>query len=166
MRELLKVLGICATVAVLFWLLVYTPVQAEISTMRLQTRQLQLSARELDSLQTRYGNFADFVAATDERLTLAQEFLPAALDDEKFTARLYQIAENKKFAINSVQLGENSGDTLTVRLRFDADYISLLNFVREVLDGDRLVRLENYSIDSDGDFLSGELEFVIFAAKN
>ena len=37
MRELLKVFGLGAA-AVLFWLLIYTLVQAEISEMRLQTR--------------------------------------------------------------------------------------------------------------------------------
>lgn len=170
MREksfLLTVLGICATAAVLFWLLVYAPVKAEISAMRLETQRLQLQARELETLQARYGNLADFSEKVDERLILAREFLPASLDDEKFVDSLYKIAAGKKILINSVQVGEISeGDVQrqSVRVRLDAEYISLLNFVREILDGGRLVTLENFSLEGSG-VLNCELEFYIFAVK-
>ncbi|MBO4400625.1 MAG: type 4a pilus biogenesis protein PilO [Selenomonadaceae bacterium] len=170
MREksfLPTVFGTCAAAAVLFWLLVYTPLKAEISAMRLETQQLQLQARELETLHARYGNLVDFAEKVDERLILAQEFLPAKLDDEKFIESLYQIAGGKKILINSVQVGEISeGDVQrqSVRVQLDADYISLLNFIREVLDGGRLVTLENFSLEGSG-VLNCELEFYIFAVK-
>lgn len=170
MREksfLLAVLGICATAAVLFWLLVYAPVKAEISAMNLETQRLQMQTRELETLQARYGNLEDFAEKADERLTLAQDFLPTNVDDEKFVDGLYKIAAGKKILINSVQVGEIQGDEIqrqSVRVRLDADYISLLNFIREVLDGGRLVALESFSLEGSG-ILNCELEFFIFAVK-
>lgn len=160
-------LAICATAAVLFWLLVYAPAQAEISAMKLETRRLQMQTRELENLQAHYGNLEDFAEIVDERFSLAQEFLPTNVDDEKFVDELYRIAEGKKILINSVQVGEIQEDEIqrqSVRVRLDADYISLLNFIREVLDGGRLVTLENFSVEGSG-ILSCELEFFIFAVK-
>ena len=160
-------LGICATAAVLFWLLVYAPAQAEISAMKLETQRLQLQTRELETLQARYGNLSDFAEKLDEQLILAQDFLPTNIDDEKFIDSLHKAAAGKKVLINSVQVGEVQGDEIqrqAVRVRLDADYISLLNFIREILDGGRLVALESYSIEGSG-ILSCELEFSIFAVK-
>jgi len=54
----------------------------------------------------------------------------------------------------------------SVKIRLDADYISLSNFIREILDGERLASLKNFSISSDDEsnILNCELEFIIFAA--
>ncbi len=136
--------------------------------MKLETRQLQMQARELENLQARYGNLADYAEKADERLTFAREFLPTNIDDEKFIDSLYQIAAGKKILINSVTVSEIPGDEIqrhTIRVRLDADYISLLNFIREVLDGGRLVELANFSAEGSG-VLYCELEFDIFAVKN
>lgn len=97
--------------------------------------------------------------------------MPAEMNAEKFIAALYTSAENKKILINSVQTGEISEkDSLQrqeIKIRLDADYISLLNFIREVIDGERLASLENFSIAKDGEsnILNCELEFIIFAAN-
>ncbi len=43
----------------------------------------------------------------------------------------------------------------------------MLNFIREMLNGGRMVNFENFSIESDGktNILDCELEFSIFAAN-
>ena len=122
-------------------------------------------------MQARHGNFAEFVELTDERLNFAQEYLPAEIDDEKFIAELYEIAENRQMLIYSVQTGEIYNDEIqrqSIKIRAEADFISLLNFIREILDGARLVSLENFSINSDGEtnILDCELEFSIYAANS
>ena len=165
------ILTICAIVAILYWQLIYNPVQAEISALDTETKQIEKIEQEIENLQTRYGNIEDLVALTEERLTQMQELLPAEIDSEKFITELYKIAEDKKILINSVQVGEisetDSVQKQSVKIRLETDYISLLNFIREILDGERLASFENFSItrEDETNILNCELEFLIFAAQ-
>ena len=165
------VFTICATVAILYWQLIYLPVQSEISNLAAESKRLETIEKELEILQARHKNFEEFVASTEEKLFQMQELLPAEMNAEKFIAALYTSAENKKILINSVQTGEisekDSVQRQEIKINLDADYISLLNFIREVIDGDRLASLENFSIAKDGKshILNCELEFIIFAAN-
>lgn len=162
---LLILLIFCA--AIMFYFL-GDSLKEKISIMKSETRQLQKISAELTKFQTRYENFAEVVDSADEKLILAQEFLPADLAEEKFVDNLYQIAENKKILINTVSVGEiQTGEVQrqTVRVRLESDYVSMLNFVREILDGERLVSLEGYSVSGgdNSEILDCELEFTIFA---
>ena len=167
---LAAVLITCAMVAILYWQLIYLPVQAEVSRLNAETKQIELAELEVKNLQERYGDLEKFVELTEERLAQMQEYLPAEMQAEKFVAQLYNAAEDKKILINSVQLGEvsekNSVQTQTVKIQLSSDYISLLNFIREILDGERLASFEDFSIarEDDTNILNCELEFVIFAA--
>ena len=167
----LIIFSICATVAILYWQLIYLPVQSEIVALNAETKRLETIERELQTLQTRYKNFEEFVASTEEKLLQMRELLPAETNAEKFIAALYTSAENKKILINSVQTGDisekNSVQRQEIKIRLEADYISLLNFIREIVDGERLASFESFSISKDGDsnILTCELEFLIFAAN-
>lgn len=162
---------ICATTLFLYWQLIYIPVQAEITKFDAETKKFQAAEKELNYLQTRYKNFEEIAELTAEKLSAAQELFPAEMNDEKFIAALYNLAADKNILINSVQVGEisenDSVQKQSIKIRLDADYISLLNFIREILDGERLANLESYSISSDGEsnILNCELEFIIFAAN-
>lgn len=165
------ILAICATVAILYWQLIYLPLESEISRLDAETRKIEVLEKELNHLQTRYKNFEAVVELTEERLTQMQEYLPAEMNAEKFIADLYNLAEDKKILINSVQAGEvsekNPVQRQQIKIRMESDYISLLNFIREVLDGERLASFESFSIARDGEsnILNCEVEFVIFAAN-
>ena len=162
---------ICATVAILYRQTIYLPVQAEISRLNAETKEIETLEREIENLQARYGNIEDFAESTNERLAQMQEYLPAEMNAEKFIAQLYIFAEDKKILINSVQVGEisekDSVQSQAIKIRLEADYISLLNFIREILDGERLASFENFTIAriDDTNILNCELEFVIFAAE-
>ncbi len=161
---------ICATVAILYRQFIYIPVQAEIKNLNAEAKRLETIENELETLKAHHKNFEEFVASAEENLTQMQEYLPAELNAEKFIAELYTLAENKKILINSIQTGEisekDSVQRQKINLQLEADYISLLNFIREILDGERLASLENFLITSDGEsnILNCELEFIIFAA--
>ena len=162
---------ICATVAFLYWQLIYIPLQAEISRLNAETKQIEAIETELKKFQARYGNLEELLERANENLARAQELLPADVNSEKFAAEIYNAAEGKKILINSVQFGEISeNDSIQIqiaKIKLEADYSSLLNFMREILDGERLVSFENFSIVQEGDsnILNCELEFKIFAAN-
>ena len=124
-------------------------------------QKLKIPIRNLENLAKRI----------EDQLEKMQEYLPAEMNDEKFVAELYKIAEDKKILITSVQVGEisekDSVQKQSVKIRLESDYISLLNFIREILDGERLASFENFSLEreDDSNILNCELEFVIFSAN-
>lgn len=159
----------CAVIVIALRLFVYEPVQAEIVSMELETRRLREVEREISELKARYGNLATFKASKELQLDEARIFLPATLAQDEFIVELYRAADFSKVRILSVQTGEEiSSEKIqaqVVNVRLEADYISLLNFIRETLDGGRLTNLENFSVEiSGGNILSCSLSFKIFAA--
>lgn len=166
-------LAICFVAAIFFVILIYIPMQAAISSMQLETRRLHAVVDNLDEIKKRHGDIKNFVALTEKILYETQEFLPAESSQDFFVAELYKIAEKNNILINSVQIGEletvdeNEEDKKifrqNIRLDVAADYISALNFLREILDGNRLVVLENLSLNSGENILTGEIELLIFS---
>ena len=161
----------CAAVAVLYRQFIYIPVQNEIAALNAQTQHLESIEKEIKALTARHKNFEELVASAEENLLQMQKLLPAEMNAEKFIAELYTLTENKKILINSIQAGEiskkDSVQRQEIKIHLEADYISLLNFIREILEGERLASFEKFLISGDGesDILNCELEFIIFAAQ-
>ena len=164
---------VCFIAAIFFVMLIYAPMQREISAMQLESRRLHAVENSLHELKKRHGELENFAELIEKRLYEAKEFLPADSAQDYFVAELYRIAEKNNVLINSVQIGEsvavdeNSEDKKifrqNIRLNVAADYISTLNFLREILNGNRLVTIENFSINSGENILTGELELSIFS---
>lgn len=148
---------------------VWEPARREILNMQLETRRLREVEREVLELKARHGNLTAAVAQKERELDAAREFLPSELSAEKFIDALYRATQAQRAEIISVQAGNIGGEELqsqTVTVKLEAEYISLLNFLREILDGKRLAELETVSIDgAGGKFLLCELTFRIFAAR-
>lgn len=148
---------------------VFEPARRDILNMQLETRRLREVEREVLALKARHGDLTAAVAQKERELDAAREFLPVELEQDKFIDALYRTAENQRAQIISVQAGDVEGDELqsqTVTVKLESQYVSLLNFAREIVDGKRFAVLEKASIDGTGDkFLSCELTFRIFAAK-
>ena len=149
----------------------YTAIEREILSINLETRRLHELERELNELKERHKDLAEFVAQKDSELDAALNFLPTTLAQEKFIDELYQAADFNKVRLTSVQAEESisaeeiQSQVITVTL--ESDYISLLNFLRETLDGRRLVSLENFSVESLGNsILSCRLALKIFASTS
>ena len=135
--------------------------------MKLETRRLREIEREVLELKARHGNLEVFVAEKERELDAAHEYLPSEPAQEKFIDSLYRAADSWRTQIISVQASEVGDDKsqslITVKL--ETDYISLMNFIREILDGKRLASLENFSITgTGGKILSCDLTFKIFSA--
>lgn len=146
----------------------YEPTQREILSTQLETRRLREVQRELVELKARHENFAAFVAAKELELDAARIFLPTTLEQDKFIDELYRAAEIFDVRLTAVQTGDEistkDAQSQIVTVKLEASYIALLNFIREIFDGGRLVSLENFSLEiSSGDLLSCELSFKIFA---
>ena len=137
--------------------------------MELETRRLRDVEREILQLKARHENLSAFVEQKESELDAMKKFLPTTLMQDKFIDELYRAAEVHKAQIISVRadeiISEEKFQSQTVSVKLETDYASLLNFLREISDGERLTRLENFSATSEGDgIISCELSFKIFAA--
>ena len=157
---------ICAAMFIVWHQFFYTAIQREILSAELETRRLREVERELAELRTRHKSLATLAAIKESELDDARKFLPATLEQDKFIDELYRTADFCRVSLTAVTANEIisaddfQAQVLTVKL--EANYISLLNFLREILDGGRLVSLEKFSV-TGSKVLDCELTFKIFA---
>ena len=147
----------------------YEPAQRETLSMELEARRLREVEREILELKARHENLSAFVEAKELELDAARKFLPTTLTADKFIDELYRAADFYRVRITAVQVDEKSSaenfQSQVVSLNVETNYVSLLNFIREVLDGERLTRLEKFSATSaDNGIISCAMSFEIFAA--
>lgn len=159
---------ICAVIFFGWYQFFYTATQREILSVQLETRRLHEVERELGELKARRGNLTAFAAAKELELDAIKKFLPTTLETDSFIDELYRAAEFSRVSLISVTAGETVEaeeiQSQIVTLKLESDYISLMNFIREILDGARLVSLESFSV-TGAKILSCELSFKIFAAN-
>ena len=168
-------LALCLVATFLFINLIYAPIKSETAAAQLETRRLQAVEKNLQDFKKRHGDIEKFLALTEMRLQSARELLPLETAQDTFAAEIYKIAEKNKVLVNAVQMGELEpvesvegveGDTKilrqSVKVKVEADYIATLNFLRDILNGERLTALETISITSDKNILTGDIELLIF----
>ena len=160
---------ICLILLIGWQQFIYEPARREILNLELETRRLNELEREISNLKARHGNLSAFIEEKEFELDAARKFLPSTPAQDKFIDEIYRAAEFDRIQILSVQTGEiisaEKFQSQVVSVNLEADYISLLNFIRAILDGGRLISLERFSVQSAGDkFISCELDFKIFAS--
>ena len=146
----------------------YESTRREILNIELEARRLQEIKREILDLKARHKNLATFIEQKELEIDAAKNFLPSTLMQDKFMGELYRAADVNRVRLTSVQAGEIISEekiqAQAVNVHLEADYVSLLNFIREMLDGERLARLEKFLVTNAGNgIISCELTFKIFA---
>ena len=165
------IICIFAMLTFLYWQFIYIPVQSEILNMQIETRKLQATEKKLRDFEARYGDLKDFAELIEVRLNEAQNYLPDKPLTEKFTAELYKVAEKNKIALTYLQVGDinfvEDNKNLrrqSIKIKLAGDYVSILNFLREILDGERFINIENILIENRREnFLDCDAEFYIYS---
>ena len=178
-KKIILRLAICSAILFLIggylWT-IYLSMQSEILELQTEINRLQGTERILENFLEREKNFPALADLSEENFLSAQENLPAESEQEKFTDEIYQSANKNNILVNSMQVGElspvetskkNSGEFYrqSVKVQLEANYISLLNFVREILDGNRFATLANISVERDAEILFCDAEFFIYSAN-
>lgn len=150
--------------------LIYTPLESEIVAMQTESRRLQVLETELTNFEKNHRNVEDFAALIESRLVETRALLPAESLQDAFAAEVYQIADKNKILVDSIQIGDVEGVEAdnknffrqSVKLKVEGDYISMLNLIREILDDKRFVTVDNISLESSENVLSGDIELSIY----
>ncbi len=164
-------LVLCLLIIVGWYQFIYEPARREIVSMELETRRLREVEREIAELKARHGDLEAFAELKAQQLDEARIYLPTAPAQDEFLNDLYRAAEATDVRILSVRADEvkSKGElqSQAVSVRVEANYIPLLNFIRLILDGERLASLEGVSIErTDTRLLNCELSFKIYAAPD
>lgn len=155
---------------------IYNSWQSEILQMQTETTKLQTEEKILSGFSARNKNFDDFINLQEEKFLTVREFVPEDFEQEKFTDAIYRTAEKNNVSVIALQVAEPvavevdkniSGQFFrqSVRVQFESNYIDLLNFLREILDGERFATLSNISVEKVEDILDCEAEFFIYSAN-
>lgn len=173
-KKFLPVAIICGGIFLISTLLyfVFIPIQGKILEMETETKNFQAVEKNLRELQRRHENFEEFAESIEENLNELKKSLPEKSSQEKFSAEIYQAAEKNKIAVTLLQVGEiiseENFQKQSVKIKLEGNYISILNFLRDIYDGERFAKLENISLESSKEnFITCDAEFFIFSqAKN
>ena len=177
-KNILRI-GIIAAVlflAGIYFKSLYISLQAESAQVKSELERLKVEEKILQNFLNRQEQVTEFIELSEENFLSAQEFLPTDSEQEKFTETIYSAANKNSVQVISLQIGELlpvespkdfSGEFYkqSVKIQLEAEYVSLLNFIREVLDGERFATFANISLDSEENILIGEVEFFIYSAK-
>lgn len=152
---------------------IFFPTQSEILKIKTETQQLQITLQELNELERQHENLSEFAEKNAENLQELKLLLPSAPSQETFSAELYKTAEKNKISVTSLQVGESIQtdeeklQSQSVKIKLEGNYISLLNFIREIEDGERFAKPKNISLESgEANLIFCEIEFLIFNMKD
>ena len=155
---------------------IYNAWQSEILQTQLETKKILAEEKILSNFQNSRENLNDFIELNEENIFNIREQIPETSEQEKFTDAIYRVAEKNNISINSLQVEEPLEVEVdkdisanffrqALRVQLEADYISLLNFLREIEDGERFSVLTKLSVENAEGILICEVEFFIFSAK-
>ena len=164
-------LAVCLFFATLYLWTVHEDWQRENLSLEIELKRLQVEEKILSDFEERQRKVPRLAELSEENLISARELLPLEMEQESFTDELYRAAEKNSLVIKSVQVGEvlqidkKNFYKQAVKVEFEAEYVPLLNFLREIADGKRFSTLKNISIDGKEKILSCTAEFFIYAEK-
>ena len=155
---------------------IYISWQSEILKLQTETKKLQTQEKILSNFFAQNKNADDFINLNEENFLTVREFVPTESEQEKFTEEVYNAAAKNNISVISLQVEEPvavetdkkfSGEFFrqSVKIQFGANYVDLLNFLREISDGERFATLANISVEEGEDNLNCRAEFFIYFAK-
>lgn len=157
-----------------YQILIYLPAKSEILNIQSEAAKLQVMLENLEKLKSRHKNLKEFAAKSDKSLSNLQKNLPEISQPENFTESLYLLAAESNVEVTSVISDEPIEEKLkkkfkrkifsqAVNVRAEGDYVALLNFIREISDGERVAKFTTISLEkSDDKPLTCNMKILIY----
>ena len=164
-------------IATIIYFFLYSPFKSKISDMREETNRLNETKQSVE----KFYNAEDpekIFESTEENISAARESIPKDITSDEVVSEIYSLAKSCGVQINSVQLSEitqseytkeNFSDKIfqqAIYVKGESKYISLMNFMKKISDGDRLAVLRNISLKMmKNNFVSYELTVEIYSGE-
>lgn len=164
-------LCLCLLLSTAVYYFYHVPLQRELVQLRLDRRRTAQLVVDILNFRNEHGDLDDYLLALDEQRAVIDRALPEQLSQGEFIDYLQRTALEHKIRLLSISPGsvEKTADArivrLPIRILIECSYFTLLDFLKSLEDGERLICMENFSVASTdwGDSLRCELNLVLFA---
>lgn len=156
-----------------FYFVLHRPLLMAAADFRQQGAQAERTMTAVVNFQNAHLPLKDYQQELGRRDIRARQALPAEMEQGDFLVALDRLAVRSHLRILSVVPGKAAADErylcLPVKLQLAGDYFSLLHFLQELQQGERLVVVNSLTVkegkDKDGT-LRAELSLHIFSVSD
>lgn len=168
-RLLLGTAGACVALFFLFLLFVHQPLQASREAEKAKQQQDELLYTKIANFKNAHMGEASPEAALETRRQQVDANLPEAMQQGGFLAMLQRTATEDGVHIREIKpekLEEREGyAALPITLTIQADYFSLLDFLRDIEKLERFVSISDFSVVEEKGKLRCTMKFFIYAIR-
>ena len=162
---------ICVLSVAAYWNLYHLPLERELLQMELHRQQAAKQIVEILNFKNEQGDLDGLMRELDEQRAELERALPPALSQGEFINYLQTKARSNQIRLISLTPGTVARDEdlpiirLPLRVKVECTYFKLLDFLKELEAGERLINIGNFKATgkNDGEMLICELELVLFA---
>ena len=183
----------CVLLGFLFWQFAHKYAQQKIIQLDLERQKTSQISTNILNYKSKYGDLDEYMRKLEERFQLSNKTLPEKINQGEFVDFLQKMALEHQVKIISLtpssiqpvyEDSKNDSESkneeeftknlkanlikLPINLKIECGYISLIKFLESMESSERLMNIEEVSITSksDGDWLTCNLNIIIFAIEN
>lgn len=152
---------------VVFWMLMYQPVQEKIESNKTQLSELEQEQKRLERLKENQARMRAKIAELQQELLIAREKLPATAEIPSLLQRIHNQAKTAGLEIENFQRLESRQQEyyieIPVTMELVGSFDELANFFYYVGRMTRIVNVKNLSMKRKKDGLNKNGELVVSA---
>ncbi|MFP4596924.1 MAG: type 4a pilus biogenesis protein PilO [Persicimonas sp.] len=152
---------------VVFWMLMYQPVQEKIESNKTQLSELEQEQKRLERLKENQARMRAKIAELQQELLIAREKLPATAEIPSLLQRIHNQAKTAGLEIENFQRQESREQEyyieIPVTMELVGSFDELANFFYYVGRMTRIVNVKNLSMKRKKDGLNKNGELVVSA---
>ncbi len=152
---------------VVFWMLMYQPVQEKIESNKTQLSELEQEQKRLERLKENQARMRAKIAELQQELLIAREKLPATAEIPSLLQRIHNQAKTAGLEIENFQRLESREQEyyieIPVTMELVGSFDELANFFYYVGRMTRIVNVKNLSMKRQKDGLNNNGELVVSA---
>ncbi len=161
--------GACAALFILFLIFVHQPLMASRAAEQAKAQQNEMLYMRVANFKNAHIGEERPEAALEARKKQADENLPETMQQGEFLATLQRTASDNGIHIREIKPGkleEREGyASLPITLTVQADYFSLLDFLRNLEKLNRFVSMSDFSVTQEKGNLRCTMKFSIYASR-
>ena len=172
MSQTMLGLGAAATLCLLllFFLAVHLPLERAAQEYRSEAAEAAGEIVTIGNFQNAHLDRKAYLAELNKRQERAWKALPEDLEQGKFIVYVERLAQQSHIQLQQVSPQKKAAAadkrSLSLHLRLQGGYFSLLRFMRGLQDGERLVAVNNMAVRVEGQELVTDLVVNIYAVSD
>ena len=153
-----------------FFVLVHLPLRQAAQEYRNEAAEKAGEIVTVGNFQNAHLDRKAYLAELSKRQECAAKAVPDHMEQGKFIVYVQRLAQQSRIQLQQIRPQQKETDddkhSLSLHLRLQGGYFSLLKFMRGLQDGERLVVINNMAVRLEGQQLVTDLAVNIFAVSD